>query len=212
MYLKDKAYYYTRPIIPSSMPCSLCGSWDANPSWHRCETACVNPQGIAKLHTGIEISCSRSWDDTCWFFFCDRCKKARPHILGVLRNVRIWHSPYIGQTDYTTDTEYSYYSSEGEPCTQEEADEYFSNMETARADALMNRAVECLSTRVIAERLCTNLTAYTEIKLYRACKHIYLGNRARINWWANMNYNIQMACSNNSKNSNNAVSLSSETQ
>ena len=52
--------------------------------------------------------------------------------------------------DYTTDSEvYSYYSSEGEPCTQEEAEEYFSIQEAARAESLKNRAVECLSTRLI---------------------------------------------------------------
>ena len=113
----------TGPIILSSMPCSLCGSWETNPSWHRCDTACLNPQGVAKLHTGNEIRCSRSWDGTCWFFFCNRCKTSRPHIIGVLRNVRIWHNPYSGKADYTTDSEeYSYYSSEGESCTQEEAE------------------------------------------------------------------------------------------
>ena len=119
----------TGPIILSSMPCSLCGSWETNPSWHRCDTACLNPQGVAKLHTGNEIRCSRSWDGTCWFFFCNRCKTSRPHIIGVLRNVRIWHNPYSGKADYTTDSEeYSYYSSEGESCTQEEAEEFFQSM------------------------------------------------------------------------------------
>ena len=140
-------------------------------------------------------------------------KNIRPHIIGVLRNVRIWHCPCIGMIDYTTDSEvYSYYSSEGEPCTQEEAEEYFTIQDAARAESLKNRAVECLSTRLITERLCTNLTAYTEIKLYRACKQIYLGNRARSNWWANMNYKIQIVCGNNSNSNNNAGSSSSGAQ
>ena len=119
--------------------------------------------------------------------FCDRCKTCRPYIRGVLRGARIWHSPYIGKTDYITDSEYSYYSSEGEPCTQEDAEENYLTQEAARTKALMNKAVECLSTRPITERLGTHLAEYTEIKLFRTCKQIYLGNRARNNWWANMN-------------------------
>ena len=59
----------------SSMPCSFCNTWDNNPSWHRCEAACVNAQGTAKLHSGDEVRCSRSWDGTWWFFFCNQCKK-----------------------------------------------------------------------------------------------------------------------------------------
>ena len=195
------------------MPCSFCGTWASKPSWHRCDEMCVNSEGVARLHTGNEIRCSKSWDGTYWFFFCDRCKKSRPHIRGVLRNVRIWHCPYIGMIDYTTDSEvYSYYSSEGEPCTQEEAEEYFSIQEAARAESLKNRAVECLSTRLITERLCTNLIVYTEIKLYRACKQIYRGNKARSNWWANMDYEIQMACGNNSNSNNKASSSSNRAQ
>ena len=119
----------------SSMPCSLCNAWDENPSWHRCDAACVDTQGTARLHSGEEIRCSRSQDGTWWFFFCNQCKKARPRIIGVLRKVRIWHSPYLGQIDYTTDSEnasYSYSSSEGESCTQEEAEEFFSIQETVR--------------------------------------------------------------------------------
>ena len=156
------------------MPCSCCRAWIPHPSWHRCEARCVDHEGKVFFYEGVEIKCSRSWDDTYWFFFCDRCKTGRPHIRGVLRGVRIWHSPYIGKTDYITDSEYSYYSSEGEPCTQDEAEENYSIQEAARAEPLKNRAVECLSTRSITERLRANLTAYTEIKLYRACKHIYL--------------------------------------
>ena len=133
----------TRAIL-SSMPCSLCSSWDENPSWHRCDAACVNTQGTAKLHSGEEIRCSRSWDGTWWFFFCNQCKKNRPHIIGVFRKVRIWHSPYLGQIDYTTDSEnasYSYSSSEGESCTQEEAEYFFSIQETARAGSLSTLAL-----------------------------------------------------------------------
>ena len=118
----------------SSMPCSRCGSWETNPSWHRCDAAGVNPQGIAELHTG-EIRCSRSLDGTYWFFFCNQCKMSRPHIIGVLRNARIWHCPFSNQTDYTTDSEgYSYHSSESESYTQEETEEFFSIHEAARAN------------------------------------------------------------------------------
>ena len=169
------------------MPCSSCGTWVSQPSWHRCEKRCVNYEGIAKLQDGTEVKCSRSWDDTYWFFFCDRCKTGRPYIRGVLRGVKIWHSPYIDKTDYITDSEYSYYSSEGEPCTQEETEENYLAQEAARTKALKSKAVESLSTRPITERLGTHLADYTEIKLFRTCKQIYLGNRARNNWWANMN-------------------------
>ena len=177
---------FSTPLFLSCMPCSSCGTWVSKPSWHRCEKRCVNSERVAKLQDGNEIKCSRSWDDTYWFFFCDRCKKCRPYIRGVLSGARIWHSPYLGKTDYTTDSEYSYYSSEGEPCTQEEAEENYSIQEAARAKSLKNKTVECLSNRLITERLGIHLAAYTEIKLYRACKQIYLGNRARNNWWANM--------------------------
>ena len=167
------------------MPCSSCGTWVSQPSWHRCEKKCVNYEGMM-LHTGNEIKCSKSWDDTYWFFFCDRCKTCRPRIRGVLRGARIWHSSYIGKTDYITDSEYSYYSSEGEPCTQEEAEENYLAQEAARTKALMNKAVECLSTRLITAGLGIYLADYTEIKLFRTCNQIFRGNRARNNWWANM--------------------------
>ena len=120
---------------PSNMPCSRCGSWETNPSWHRCDKA--NSQGVVKLHTG-DIRCSRSWDGTYWFFFCNHCKASRPHIIGVLRNARIWHCPYSGQTDYITDSEGpSYDSSESESCTQETED-FFSIHEAARAKSPEN--------------------------------------------------------------------------
>ena len=121
----------------SSMPCSFCNTWDNNPSWHRCEAACVNAQGTAKLHSGDEVRCSRSWDGTWWFFFCNQCKKNRPHIMGVLRKARIWHSPYLEQSDYTTDSEnasYSYSSSDSDV-------EFFSILETARARPLSTIAL-----------------------------------------------------------------------
>ena len=190
--------------IVSSMPCSLCGSWDANPSWHRCDTMCVSPEGVAKLRPDIEIRCSRSRDDTYWFFFCDRCKNSRPHIRGVLRNVRIWRSPYCRQNGYITESEeYSYCSSDEESFTLEEDEEYHSIQESAQAVSLKNRAVECFCIRSFTKRLYVNLSAYTEIKLYRTCRQIYLINRARSNWWANMNHNIQMACCNNNNNNSN---------
>ena len=116
---------YETPIFPSNMPCSRCRSWDENPSWHRCENACVNAQGTATLHSGEEIRCSRSWDDKWWFFFCDRCKNARPHIIGVLRGVRIFL--YMEHTDYITDSENSSWccSSDSAPdSTQENIEDY----------------------------------------------------------------------------------------
>ena len=93
------------PVAPSSMPCSRCRSWEENPSWHRCENACVNAQGIATLHNRYEIRCSKSWDNKWWFFFCNRCKNARPPIIGVLRGARI--ELYMEQTGYITDSENS---------------------------------------------------------------------------------------------------------
>ena len=186
------------------MPCSLCGSWDANPSWHRCDATCVNPEGDAKLRSDTEIHCSRSRDNTYWFFFCDRCKNKRPCIRDVLRHVKIWRSPYDRQNGHITESEeYSYYSSDEESFTREEDEEYHSIQGSAQAVSLMNRAVECFCTRSFIKRLYVNLSAYTEIKLYRTCRQIYLINRARSNWWVNMNHNIQMACCNNNNNSNN---------
>ena len=84
--------------------------------------------------------------------------------------------------EWTSDSEYSYYSSEGI-----EAEEGYLAQKVARTEALKNKAVESLSTRLITERLGTHLTGPTEIKLLRTCKQIFLGNRARGNWWANMN-------------------------
>ena len=107
------------------MPCAHCGSWEASPSWHLCEKVCANAQGVAKLHTGEEIRCNKSWDGTWWFFFCNTCKLTRPQIRGVLRGARIClrRRQY---TDYITDSENAsyYYSSESESCTQEEVEEF----------------------------------------------------------------------------------------
>ena len=57
------------------------------------------------------------------------------------------------------------------------------------------KAIECFSTMSITEMLCINLSAYTEIKLYRACKAIHSGNQLRCNWWQNMERMIQIASS-----------------
>ena len=45
------------------------------------------------------------------------------------------------------------------------------------------KAVECLSILSITEILGENLTAYTEIKLYRACKAIHYGLGFNISPW-----------------------------
>ena len=55
------------------------------------------------------------------------------------------------------------------------------------------KAVECLSILSITETLGENLTAYTEIKLYRACKAIHYGNQIRRNWWQCMEHMILTA-------------------
>ena len=57
------------------------------------------------------------------------------------------------------------------------------------------KAVECFSTLSITEILCENLTAYTEIKLYRACKAIHYGNQIRRNWWQCMEHMIHATLS-----------------
>ena len=61
--------------------------------------------------SGAEIRCSKSWDDTWWFFFCKTCKNARPHIIDVLRGARI-HLGEHQHTDYITDSENRSYKSE----------------------------------------------------------------------------------------------------
>ena len=43
-------------------------------------------------------------------------------------------------------------------------------------------AVECFSILSITDVLCENLTAYDEIRLYRACKAIYHGNKVHREW------------------------------
>ena len=140
------------------MPCSSCGTWVSQPSWHRCEKKCVSDEGVVKHHTGNEIQCSRSWDDTYWFFFCHRCKTGRPRIRGVLRNVRIWRSPYCKQNGYITESEEnSYCSSDEESFTLEEDEEYHSIQESAQVVSLKNRAVECFCIRSFTKRLYVNL-------------------------------------------------------
>ena len=47
---------------------------------------------------------------------------------------------------------------------------------------------------VIYKKLYINLSGYTEIKLYRTCRQVYITNKARSNWWVKMNHNIQVAC------------------
>ena len=207
--MADGQYSTSLPFLPG-MPCSFCGAWVLEPSWHRCEKECVNEKGAARLHNGDDINCSRSWDGTYWFFFCNLCKASRPRIWGVSRNAKIRQSPYNKWIEYTTDSEYSYFSSEGESCTMEEMEEEYLIQETARIESLRNKAVECFSTRLISERLVINLTAYTEIKLYRTCKHIYLGNRARMHWWMNMDHMIRKATGNENNNNNNGCSSSHE--
>ena len=54
---------------------------------------------------------------------------------------------------------------------------------------------------VIMDMLYFNLTAHTEIKLYRTYKAIYLGNQTRRKWWVNMNRKIQIPCGKNSNSS-----------
>ena len=84
--------------------------------------------------------------------FATNAKQADAHIIGVLRNARIWHCPSSRQTDYITDSEgYSYHSSESESCTQEETEEFFSIHEAARAKSPKNKATECLSTQPITD-------------------------------------------------------------
>ena len=140
---------YTCLIILSSMPCSLCRSWDMNPSWHRCDDACVITQGTAKLHTGEEIRCSKTWDGTWWFFFCNQCKKNRPHIIGVLRRAMILRCPY----SYSEDE--SYMESEDFLSNQEITTPALSHIvQKEMINVQGNRAIECLSTLSITETLC----------------------------------------------------------
>ena len=84
-------------------------------------------------------------------------------------------------------------------------DEKQEDKETAWTESPWNKAVECFSTRRIMKKLVINLTAYIEIKLYRACKHIYLGNKVKIQWWVNMNHMIQEATGEKSGNKGRAL-------
>ena len=65
----------------------------------------MNDHGIVTLVGGDKIRCSKSWDDSWWFFFCNVCKNGRPHIIGVLRGARIELS--MGWSCYTSDSENS---------------------------------------------------------------------------------------------------------
>ena len=56
-------------------------------------------------------------------------------------------------------------------------------------------AIACCSTPSVSEVLCENLTAYDEIRLYRACKAIYHGNQVRREWWQHMENMIQATMS-----------------
>ena len=60
-------------------------------------------------------------------------------------------------------------------------------------------AIECCSTLSVSEVLCENLTAYDEIRLYRACKAIYHGNQIRREWWQHMENMIQATMSESSQ-------------
>ena len=168
------------------MPCSCCRAWIPHPSWHRCEARCVDHEGKVFFYEGVEIKCSRSWDDTYWFFFCDRCKRSRPRIIGALRGLRIYHSSFMDRLEMTSDSEQGSSSSEGIPITQEEAEEDYIETQAAKTEALKNKAAKSLSIRRITEWVGTYLTGKMEIMLFRTCQQIYLGNRARGNWWANM--------------------------
>ena len=77
----------------------------------------MNAQGIATLRSGDEIRCSKSWDNKWWFIFCNKCKDARPPIIGVLRGARI--ELYVEQAVYTSDSENSSRSRSESDSTQE---------------------------------------------------------------------------------------------
>ena len=63
-----------------------------------------------------------------------------------------------------------------------------------KGNASTKVAVKCFCTQVIAERLYSNLSGYTEIKLYRTCRQVFLTNETRRNWWIDMDHTIQLAC------------------
>ena len=131
------------------------------PSWQ--EWDLVKEKSTARLAT-----CSRSWDGTYWFFFCDPCKANKRGKYG--------------------ESEYSYLASDEEPFTADEEGEDLLTQETAWIKPPWQK---CFCTRGIMKKLVINLTAYTEIKLYRTCKHIYLGNKKKAQWWVNMDRMIQ---------------------
>ena len=150
------------------MPCSICGTWTMEPLWQKWDSA------KARLHDKDYITCSRSWDGTYWFFFCDQCK--------------------ANKGDKCKESEYSYPASDEESLTADEEGEDLLTQETAWTEPPWQK---CFCTRGIMKKLVINLTAYTEIKLYRTCKHIYLGNQKKVKWWVNMDLMIQKVSGNN---------------
>ena len=63
------------------MPCSSCGCYIDEPSWHSCEKKCIkwsetDHTWIAVLHDDTIVRCSWSHiDDSFWFFYCAACKR-----------------------------------------------------------------------------------------------------------------------------------------
>ena len=187
------------------MPCSLCGIWIVEPLWQECDKKFVNEKGAVRLHNKDYTTCSRSWDGTYWFFFCDQCKANKPHTWGIYRETRPWHPE--GRIEHTTESEYSCLASDEESFTVDEGEEDYLTQETVWTEPPWKK---CFCTRWIMKKLVINLTAYTEIKLYRTCKHIYLSNKEKIQWWVNMNRRIQEVTGENSDNNNNDGSSSKE--
>ena len=135
----------------------------------------VAGMGLGKRKSTARLAtCSRSWDGTYWFFFCDPCKANKRGKYG--------------------ESEYSCLASDKEPFTADEEGEDLLTQETAWIKPPWQK---CFCTRGIMKKLVINLTAYTEIKLYRTCKHIYLGNQKKVKWWVNMDRMIQKVSGNN---------------
>ncbi len=171
----------SHPPILLDMPCSLCGTWVMEPLWQECDKKWVNEKGAVRLHNKDYTTCSESWDGTYWFFFCDRCKANKPH-----RETRFWHPE--GRIEQTTESECSCLTSDEESFTSDERKQDHLTQETAWTKSPWQK---CFCTRGIMKKLVINLTAYTKIKLYRTCKHIYLGNKKKVQWWVNMDRMIQ---------------------
>ena len=92
------------------MPCSSCGCYIDEPSWHPCEKKCIkwsetDHTWIAELHDGTIVRCSWSYiDDSFWFFYCPKCK--RDTSIRCLRRAKIVvvKSHFCCSTDYITDS------------------------------------------------------------------------------------------------------------